>query len=154
MMINFVVHRNTISYHWCATQLAFFEVFIITELFILSAMAYDRYVAICKPLLHDFPNSYMAPRNFSQVTEFILTGISDRPDLQIPLFSVFLGVYGLTMAGNLTIITLTSVDSRLQTPMYFFLRQRATINLGNSTVIAPKMPINFLVKKRTTSYYE
>ncbi|XP_015103268.1 olfactory receptor 8K1 [Vicugna pacos] len=52
MMVNFVVHRNTISYHWCATQLAFFEVFIITELFILSAMAYDRYVAICKPLLY------------------------------------------------------------------------------------------------------
>ncbi|XP_014635274.1 PREDICTED: olfactory receptor 8K1-like [Ceratotherium simum simum] len=52
MMANFVVHKNTISYNWCATQLAFFEIFIITELFILSAMAYDRYVAICKPLLY------------------------------------------------------------------------------------------------------
>ncbi|XP_057583070.1 olfactory receptor 8K1-like [Hippopotamus amphibius kiboko] len=52
MTVNFVVHKNTISYNWCAVQLALFEIFIITELFILSAMAYDRYVAICKPLLY------------------------------------------------------------------------------------------------------
>ncbi|EHH56242.1 Olfactory receptor OR11-183 [Macaca fascicularis] len=96
----------------------------------------------------------MAPENFTRVTEFILTGVSDCPELQIPLFLVFLVLYVLTVAGNLGIITLTSVDSRLQTPMYFFLRQLAIINLGNSTVIAPKMLINFLVKKKTTSFYE
>lgn len=81
----------------------------------------------------------MASENLTQVTEFILMGVSDRPDLQIPLFFVFLLIYGLTMAGNLGIITLTSVDSQLQTPMYFFLRHLAIINLGDSTVIAPKM---------------
>ncbi|XP_012309728.2 olfactory receptor 8J1 [Aotus nancymaae] len=96
----------------------------------------------------------MAPENFTGVTEFILTGVSDSPELQIPLFLVFLVLYVLTMAGNLGIITLTSVDSRLQTPMYFFLQHLAIINLGNSTVIAPKMLINFLVKKKTTSFYE
>ncbi|KAM9767684.1 olfactory receptor 8J3-like [Dama dama] len=96
----------------------------------------------------------MANGNFTRVTEFILTGVSESPDLQIPLFFVFLVIYGLTVTGNLSIITLTSVDSRLQTPMYFFLRHLAIINLGNSTVIAPKMLINFLVKKHTTSFYE
>uniref|UniRef100_E1BPG6 Olfactory receptor n=2 Tax=Bos TaxID=9903 RepID=E1BPG6_BOVIN len=96
----------------------------------------------------------MAHENFTRVIEFILTGVSERPDLQIPLFFVFLVIYGLTVTGNLSIITLTSVDSRLQTPMYFFLRHLAIINLGNSTVIAPKMLINFLVKKHTTSFYE
>ncbi|XP_005577943.3 olfactory receptor 8J1 [Macaca fascicularis] len=96
----------------------------------------------------------MTPENFTRVTEFILTGVSDCPELQIPLFLVFLVLYVLTVAGNLGIITLTSVDSRLQTPMYFFLRQLAIINLGNSTVIAPKMLINFLVKKKTISFYE
>ncbi|XP_028688735.2 olfactory receptor 8J1 [Macaca mulatta] len=96
----------------------------------------------------------MAPENFTRVTEFILTGVSDCPELQIPLFLVFLVLYVLTVAGNLGIITLTSADSRLQTPMYFFLRQLAIINLGNSTVIAPKMLINFLVKKKTISFYE
>ena len=96
----------------------------------------------------------MANGNFSRVIEFILIGVSERPDLQIPLFFVFLVIYGLTVTGNLSIITLTSVDSQLQTPMYFFLRHLAIINLGNSTVIAPKMLINFLVKKHTTSFYE
>nr|NP_001377805.1 olfactory receptor family 8 subfamily J member 3H [Equus caballus] len=96
----------------------------------------------------------MDPGNFPWVTEFILTGISNRPELQIPLFFVFLVIYGLTVAGNLSIITLTSVDSGLQTPMYFFLRHLAIINLGNSTVIAPKMLVNFLAKKKTTFYYE
>ena len=96
----------------------------------------------------------MANGNFTRVTEFILIGVSERPDLQIPLFFVFLVICGLTMTGNLSIITLTSVDSRPQTPMYFFLRHLAVISLGNSTVIAPKMLINFLVKKHTTSFYE
>ncbi|ELW65915.1 Olfactory receptor 8J3 [Tupaia chinensis] len=63
-------------------------------------------------------------------------------------------IYGLAVTGNLGIITLTSVDSRLQTPMYFFLRHLAIINLGNSTVIAPKMLTAFVVNKNITSYYE
>ena len=95
----------------------------------------------------------MAPGNFTQITEFILTGVSERPELQIPLFFVFLVIYGLTMAGNLGTITLTSVDAQLQTPMYFFLRHLALINLGDSTVIAPKMLVNFLVAEKTISYY-
>ncbi|EHB17894.1 Olfactory receptor 8J3 [Heterocephalus glaber] len=96
----------------------------------------------------------MAPRNITQVTEFILTGVSDHPELQVSLFLlflVFLGIYVLTTSGNLGIITLTSVDPRLQTPMYFFLQHLALINLGNSTVITPKM-YNFLAQKKTISY--
>ena len=93
--------------------------------------------------MDDFPNSCMAPGNFKWVSEFILTGVSDNPDLQLPLFLVLLVIYGLAMAGNLTIITLTSVDPRLQTPMYFFLWHLPIINLGNLTVIAPKIIILF-----------
>ncbi|MBZ3878781.1 Olfactory receptor 8J3 [Sciurus carolinensis] len=99
-------------------------------------------------------DSYMAPENITQITEFVLIGVSNLPELQIPLFCVFLVIYGLTVTGNLGIISLTRVDCRLQTPMYFFPRHLAIINLGNSTVIAPKMLVNFLVSKRTTSYYE
>ncbi|XP_045872519.1 olfactory receptor 8J2-like [Meles meles] len=95
----------------------------------------------------------MASENLTLVTEFILMGVSDSPDLQIPLFFVFLLIYGLTVTGNLGIITLTGIDSQLQTPMYFFLRHLAIINLGNSTVIAPKMLVNILVTKKTISYY-
>ncbi|XP_064144137.1 olfactory receptor 8J2-like [Loxodonta africana] len=95
----------------------------------------------------------MAPGNLTRVTEFILMGIADLPELQVPLFFDFLVIYCLTVVGNLGTITLTSVDSRLQTPMYFFLRHLAITNLGNSTTIAPKMLLNFLAKKKTISYY-
>nr|XP_025735002.1 olfactory receptor 8J2-like [Callorhinus ursinus] len=95
----------------------------------------------------------MPSENLTQVNEFILMGVSDHPELQIPLFFVFLIIYGLTMAGNLGIITPTSVDSQLQTPMYFFLRHLAIINIGDSTVTAPNMLVNFLVSKKTISYY-
>ncbi|XP_055278699.1 LOW QUALITY PROTEIN: olfactory receptor 8J2-like [Moschus berezovskii] len=94
----------------------------------------------------------MAPGNHTQVIEFILMGVSDHPELQIPLFCVFLVIYGLTLAGNLGIIILTSVDSQLQTPMYFFLKHLAIINLGNSSVIAPKMLVNFLYKENHILY--
>ena len=96
----------------------------------------------------------MAPGNRTQVTEFILMGISDIAELQIPLFCVFLVIYGQVITGNLGIVILTSVDSQLQTPMYFFLKHLAIINLGNSSVIAPhQMLVNFLVTNKTISYY-
>ena len=95
----------------------------------------------------------MATGNLTHVTEFILMGVSDRPELQVPLFFLFLVIYLLTAAGNLGIITLTSVDSRLQTPMYFFLRHLAIINFGNSTVIAPKMLIDFLSEHKSSTFF-
>ncbi|EDL27365.1 mCG142274, partial [Mus musculus] len=49
---------NAISYSLCATQLAFFLLFIGSDHFILAAMSYDRYVAICKPLLYTAIMSY------------------------------------------------------------------------------------------------
>ncbi|KAH0506551.1 Olfactory receptor 8J3 [Microtus ochrogaster] len=96
----------------------------------------------------------MAAENLTHVTEFILMGLSQRPELQVPLFFVFLLIYTLTVAGNVGIVILTTVNSRLQTPMYFFLRHLAVINLGDATVIAPKMLVNFLVSKKITLYYE
>ncbi|XP_062949128.1 olfactory receptor 8B12-like isoform X1 [Cynocephalus volans] len=52
MLMGFVSEENIISYAGCMTQLFFFCFFVISESFILSAMAYDRYIAICKPLLY------------------------------------------------------------------------------------------------------
>ena len=95
----------------------------------------------------------MAAGNHTYVTEFILMGVSDLAELQIPLFCVFLVTYGQVITRNLGIVILTSVDSQLQNPMYFFPKQLAIINLGNSSVIAPQMLVNFLVTKKTISYY-
>ncbi|XP_032141663.1 olfactory receptor 8B12-like [Sapajus apella] len=52
MLMSFVSKKNMISYAGCMTQFFFFCFFVFSESFILSAMAYDRYVAICNPLLY------------------------------------------------------------------------------------------------------
>ena len=49
----------------------------------------------------------------SSVTEFILAGLTDQPGLQIPLFLLFLGFYVVTVVGNLGLITLIGLNSRL-----------------------------------------
>lgn len=52
MLVNFLSENKSISYHGCALQFYFFCMFADTESFVLAAMAYDRYVAICNPLLY------------------------------------------------------------------------------------------------------
>ncbi|XP_039731653.1 olfactory receptor-like protein OLF1 [Pteropus medius] len=52
MLVNFLSENKSISYYGCALQFYFFCAFADTESFILAAMAYDRYVAICNPLLY------------------------------------------------------------------------------------------------------
>ncbi|XP_030043584.1 olfactory receptor 1102-like isoform X1 [Microcaecilia unicolor] len=52
MLVDFFVERTAISFSGCATQMYFFVTFGTTECFLLAAMAYDRYVAICNPLLY------------------------------------------------------------------------------------------------------
>ncbi|XP_072473014.1 olfactory receptor 8G50-like [Notamacropus eugenii] len=58
MLVNFVSEKNIISYRECMTQLYFFLIFIIAECHMLAVMAYDRYVAICSPLLYNVIMSY------------------------------------------------------------------------------------------------
>ncbi|XP_075404262.1 olfactory receptor 8K5-like [Tenrec ecaudatus] len=96
----------------------------------------------------------MGQRNLTELTEFILIGLTKRPEIQLPLFGVFLLIFMVTVMGNLGLVILTKMDSHLHTPMYFFIRHLAFIDLGNSTVICPKMLINFVVEKNTISYYE
>jgi olfactory receptor len=48
--ISILTGDKRISYNGCATQLFFFFVLGLTEFYLLAAMSYDRYVAICKPL--------------------------------------------------------------------------------------------------------
>ncbi|XP_041536058.1 olfactory receptor 8K3-like [Microtus oregoni] len=94
----------------------------------------------------------MEKQNLTVVTEFILMGITERPELQAPLFGLFLVIYMSSMVGNLCMIILPTVDSRLQTPMYFFIRHLAITDLGYSTAVGPKMLINFVVDLNIISY--
>nr|XP_036852678.1 olfactory receptor 8K3-like [Manis javanica] len=94
----------------------------------------------------------MENHNLTVLSEFILLGITDRPELQAPLFGLFLTIYAISVLGNLSLIILTKVDPRLQTPMYFFLRHLALTDLGYSTAVGPKMLINFVVDQNTIPY--
>ncbi|XP_049712844.1 olfactory receptor 8G1-like [Elephas maximus indicus] len=96
----------------------------------------------------------MAAGNHSTVTEFILSGLTDKPELQLPLFLFFLGVYIITVVGNLGMITLIGLSSHLHTPMYYFLSSLSFIDLCFSTVITPKMLVNFVTEKNIISYPE
>ncbi|KAG8428966.1 hypothetical protein GDO86_018689 [Hymenochirus boettgeri] len=69
----------------------------------------------------------------------VLSGLSDLPSLQLPLFLVFLLVYLMTLARNLLIIALIFTDSNLHTPMFFFLGTLACLDMGYSTVTTPRM---------------
>ena len=79
----------------------------------------------------------MAAGNNPSVTEFILAGLTEHPGLQLPLFLLFLGIYVVTVVGNLVMITLTGLSSCLHTPMYYFLSSLSFIDLCQSTVITP-----------------
>ncbi|XP_021049415.1 olfactory receptor 8K3-like [Mus pahari] len=94
----------------------------------------------------------MEKHNLTAVTQFILMGITERPELQAPLFGLFLVIYMSSMFGNLGMIILTTVDSKLQTPMYFFIRHLAITDLGYSTAVGPKMLVNFVVDLNIISY--
>ncbi|XP_043849519.1 olfactory receptor 8D1-like [Dromiciops gliroides] len=94
----------------------------------------------------------MTTGNNSIVTEFILLGLTKQADLQIPLFLVFLGIYMVSMVGNLGLILLIWISPPLHTPMYYFLCNLSFIDLCYSSVLAPKMLVNFVSEKNIISY--
>ncbi|XP_055422294.1 olfactory receptor 8S1-like [Bubalus kerabau] len=93
----------------------------------------------------------MALRNHSTITEFILLGLSADPKVQILLFVLFMGIYLLTMMGNLILLLVIRADSHLHTPMYFFLSHLSSLDLCFSSVTVPKLLENLLSKKKTIS---
>ncbi|XP_076970798.1 olfactory receptor 8G3-like [Tamandua tetradactyla] len=96
----------------------------------------------------------MDPGNHTTATEFILAGLTNRPELQLPLFLLFLGIYVVTVVGNLGMITLIGLSSPLHTPMYYFLSSLSFIDLCHSTVVTPTMLVNFMSEKSIMSYPE
>ncbi|XP_003993398.3 olfactory receptor 1030 isoform X1 [Felis catus] len=94
----------------------------------------------------------MVRGNSTLVTEFVLLGLTDRPELQPILFVLFLVIYLITVGGNLGMLVLIRIDSRLHTPMYFFLVSLSSLDLCYSTNVTPKMLANFLSEKKTISY--
>uniref|UniRef100_A0A8C6FVS0 Olfactory receptor n=1 Tax=Moschus moschiferus TaxID=68415 RepID=A0A8C6FVS0_MOSMO len=94
----------------------------------------------------------MLKENYTEVTEFILLGLTDRADLQPVLFVVFLVIYLITVVGNVGTILLIRTDSKLETPMYFFLSHLSFVDLCYITNVTPQMLVHFLCKRKTISF--
>ena len=90
--------------------------------------------------------------NQTSVIEFILLGLTRDAKLQAVLFPFLLLTYVLSIMGNLTIIILTLLDHRLQTPMYFFLRNFSVLEVSFTSVFVPKMLVSIGTGDKTISF--
>ncbi|XP_049747436.1 olfactory receptor 1052-like [Elephas maximus indicus] len=94
----------------------------------------------------------MAGWNHTGVKEFLLVGLTENPHLQLPLFLLFALIYCITLVGNWGMIVLIRLSVRLHTPMYFFLSNLSFCDICYSTVLAPKMLVNFLSEHKSSTF--
>uniref|UniRef100_A0A8D0Y3K7 Olfactory receptor n=1 Tax=Sus scrofa TaxID=9823 RepID=A0A8D0Y3K7_PIG len=94
----------------------------------------------------------MTQGNSTEITEFFLLGFGAQHKFRYVLFPVFLLIYVTSLVGNIGMILLIKTDSRLQTPMYFFLQHLAFVDLCYTTAITPKMLQNFIVENKAISF--
>uniref|UniRef100_K7EWF9 Olfactory receptor n=1 Tax=Pelodiscus sinensis TaxID=13735 RepID=K7EWF9_PELSI len=90
-------------------------------------------------------------RNQTIITEFILLGFGEGPELQPLLFFVFFVIYFVTLTGNLFIIALVVADQHLHTPMYFFLWNLAFLETSYTCTILPRLLASLLTGDRAIS---
>ncbi|XDB57441.1 hypothetical protein ABFV05_011057 [Capra hircus] len=91
--------------------------------------------------------------NTTEGAGFILLGLTDDPQLQVPLFVTFTLVYLLTLTGNLGMTTLILLDPRLHIPMYFFLSNLSLVDSCYSSTISPEVMAGLLTGGKAISYH-
>ncbi|NXY89539.1 OLF12 protein, partial [Alcedo cyanopectus] len=90
--------------------------------------------------------------NHTKVTEFILVGFRSYSGSQLLLSVLFSTMYAVTLVGNICMILIIRMDSRLHTPMYFFLENLSILDTCYSSVITPKAALMFSRGRRIISY--
>ncbi|XP_053752934.1 olfactory receptor-like protein OLF4 [Panthera pardus] len=94
----------------------------------------------------------MEPGNITRISKFLLLGFSERPELQPLIFGLFLSMYLIAVFGNLLIILAVSSDSRLHTPMYFFLANLSFVDICFTSTTVPKMLVNIQTQSNVITY--
>ncbi|XP_036053527.1 olfactory receptor 19 [Onychomys torridus] len=94
----------------------------------------------------------MEMKNDTQISKFILLGISEDPQWQPFLFGLFLFMYLVTLLGNLLIIIATVIDSHLHTPMYLFLSNLSFADICFTSASIPKMLVNIQTQNKAITY--
>ncbi|XP_063158176.1 olfactory receptor 1E16-like [Candoia aspera] len=90
--------------------------------------------------------------NQTSITEFLLEGFGNLPELQPLLSLFFLIIYLATVTGNLLIILLVVADHHLHTPMYFFLANLSCLETCYSSIILPQMLANLFSGQKSISF--
>nr|XP_008504828.1 PREDICTED: olfactory receptor 5B3-like [Equus przewalskii] len=90
--------------------------------------------------------------NNTEVKEFILMGLTNAPELQVPLFIIFTLIYLITLIWNLGLIMVILLASHLHTPMYFFLTNLSLVDFCYSSTVTPKVIAGFLIRDKVISY--
>ncbi|XP_072826929.1 olfactory receptor 9G19-like [Vicugna pacos] len=91
-------------------------------------------------------------RSNHTVTEFILVGFTTDPVMQVVLVVVFLAVYSVTLVGNTTLMVLIYNDSRLHTPMYFFIGNLSFLDFWYSSVYIPEILVTCISEDKSISF--
>ncbi|XP_053545464.1 olfactory receptor 1009-like [Bombina bombina] len=94
----------------------------------------------------------MEQTNLTVVKYFVIKGISDAPNMQTPIFLLVLLLYLIIISGNSTIVLLIYTDSKLHTPMYFFLGNLSLLDMSASTVALHKTLTNFISSDNSISF--
>ncbi|KAF0881034.1 OR2W1 protein, partial [Crocuta crocuta] len=94
----------------------------------------------------------MNTNNGSSMTDFILLGFSDRPQLEHIISGIVVIFYIVTLVGNTMIILVSNLDSQLHTPMYFFLSNLSFLDLCYATSIVPQMLVNLWGPTKSITY--
>ena len=94
----------------------------------------------------------MEPSNNTQISQFLLLGLSKEAEIQSFIFGLFLSMYLITVFGNLLIILAVSLDSHLHTPMYFFLSNLSFVDICFTSTTIPKMLWNIQTQSQVITY--
>ena len=113
---------------------------------------YSIFCLLSRKLRKKKKHDPMEQGNHSRVKEFIFQGLTQSRELSRVLFLLLSLVYTTTVLGNLLIMVTVSCESRLQTPMYFLLRNLSVLDICFSSTTAPKVLVDLLSERKTISF--
>ncbi|XP_006887040.1 PREDICTED: olfactory receptor 13F1-like [Elephantulus edwardii] len=94
----------------------------------------------------------MFQTNWTTITDFLFLGFSLYPKVEIIIFVLCLVMYLVTLLGNITLISITILDSHLHTPMYFFLSNLSFLDIWYTSSALTPMLANFVIGKNIISF--